>query len=138
MELETDDPVKSKLLKRSSQYREDLEDEARVISERTEKIIKNALIVGGSLALAYILYNQLSGSKKKKKPPVKKTKPVQAAAEVEEEGELEETTSTPNKIISQIGTALVSQASVFLLSMAKDKLSEYLQAQAEKKKDEHS
>jgi hypothetical protein len=54
---------------------------------------------------------------------------------VEEE---EEEISGPAKILSQIGTALVSQASVFLLSMAKEKLSEYLQAQSEKKKDEHS
>ena len=136
MKLETDDPVKSKLLKKTAQYREDLEEETKVISERTEKIIKNAVIIGGSLALAYFLYNQFSDSKKKKSKP-KKVALVKSAVndEVEEE---EEETSGPAKILSQIGTALVSQASVFLLSMAKEKLSEYLQAQSEKKKDEHS
>jgi hypothetical protein len=136
MKLETDDPVKSKLLKKSAQYREDLEDETKAISERTEKIIKNAVIIGGSLALAYFLYNQFSTSKKKK-TKAKKVASLQSAVNdvVEEE---EEETSGPAKILSQIGTALVSQASVFLLSMAKEKLSEYLQAQAEKKKDEHS
>jgi hypothetical protein len=136
MELETDDPVKSKLLKKSAQYREDLEDETKAISDRTEKIIKNAVIIGGSLALAYFLYNQVSTSKKKK-TKAKKVASLQSAVNdvVEEE---EEEISGPAKILSQIGTALVSQASVFLLSMAKEKLSEYLQAQSEKKKDEHS
>jgi len=56
-------------------------------------------------------------------------------AEVEEE-EVEET-SGPSQMIAQIGTALVSQAGVFLLTLAKEKLSEYLQAQDQKKKNEH-
>ncbi len=137
MELkETDDPVKSRLLKKSTQYREDLEDEAKVISDRTEKIITNALIIGGSLALSYFAYKQFSGgSKTKSKAKAKKVKLVDAATEVEEEVV---ETSGPNKLITQIGTVLVSQASVFLLTLAKEKLSEYLQAQAQKKTDEHS
>lgn len=134
--METDDPVKSKLLKRSAQYREDLEGEAKVISDRTEKIITNALVIGGSLALTYFLYKQFSGgSKSKHKQKVKKVKVVSAPAETEEETE---GSSGAPTIISQIGTALVSQASVFLLSLAKEKLSEYLQSQAQKKTDEHS
>jgi hypothetical protein len=135
MKLETDDPIKSTLLKKSAQYRDELEEEAKVISDRTEKIIKNAVIIGGSLALAYFLYNQFSTSKKKKSK-ARKEKSVQAtslAAGIEEDEEDE--TSSPNRVLSQIGTALISQASVFLLSMAKEKLSEYLQAQAEKKKE---
>jgi FtsZ-interacting cell division protein ZipA len=136
MKLETDDPVKSTLLRKSSQYREELEDEAKSISDRTEKIIKNAVIVGGSLALAYFLYNQLATSKKKKSKN-KKAASVQSTANEVTDDE-EEDTSPANKMLSQIGTALVSQASVFLLSLAKEKLAEYLQAQTEKKKDEHS
>jgi hypothetical protein len=139
MKLETDDPIKSSLLKKTSQYREDLEDEAKVISDRTEKILTNALIIGGSLALTYFAYKQFSGgSKSKRKSKVKKIKVVGATpAEVEQEAEVEET-SGPTQIITQIGTALVSQASVFLLTLAKEKLSEYLQAQDQKKKNEHS
>ena len=138
--METDDPVKSRLLKQTSRYREDLEDEAKVISDRTEKIITNALIIGGALALTYFAYKQLSGSdsKKKHKSKVKKIKVIGAApAETEEEVSVEET-SGPGKMISQIGTALVSQASVFLLSLAKEKLAEYLRAQEEKKSNEHT
>lgn len=134
--METDDPVKSRLLKKTSQYREDLEDEAKIISDKTEKMITNALIIGGSLALTYFAYKQFSGgSKSKSKAKAKKVKIVDAATDVEEEAEEQ---SGPGKIISQIGTALVSQASVFLLSMAKEKLSEYLQAQEQKKTDERS
>lgn len=136
MKPEADDLIKSTLLKKSARYREDLEEEAKVISERTEKIIKNAVIIGGSLALAYFLYSQFSSSKKKK-AKAKREKPVQAAAStaaMEDDDSVEET-SSPNKVLSQIGTALISQASVFLLSMAKDKLTEYLQAQAEKKRE---
>ncbi len=134
MELETDDPVKSRLLKKSNQHLENLEDEAKVLSDRTEKIITNALIIGGSLALTYFAYKQFfGGSKSKNKSKAKKVQVADAVTEVDEE---EEEATGANKIISQIGTALVSQASVFLLSIAKDKLSEYLQAQ--KKGDEHS
>lgn len=133
MKLETDDPVKSTLLKKSARYREDLEGEAKEISDRTEKIIKNAVIIGGSLALAYFMYNQFSSSKKKKAKVKKEKLALGPVTEIETEDE--EDASSPNRILSQIGTALVSQASVFLLSMAKDKLSEYLQAQAEKKKE---
>lgn len=136
MSFETDDPVKSKLLSKSARYREELEDEAKEITDRTEKVIKNALIIGGSLALAYFAYKQFSGTKKKK-VKVKKTKPAAAAVEEADEVEVDDNSSQHN-VLSNIGTALVSQASVFLLSLAKEKLAEYLQSQSERKKDEHS
>jgi hypothetical protein len=137
--METDDPVKSRLLKQTSKYREDLEGDAKEISEKTEKMITNALIIGGSLALTYFVYKQFSagGSKSKKKTKVRKIKLVHPDNDVEEE-EVEETPSGPSAVISQIGTALVSQASTFLLAMAKEKLTEYLQSQSQKKADEHS
>ena len=52
----------------------------------------------------------------------------------EENGETEviEEPSAPG-IVSQIGTALASQATVFLLAIAKEKLMEYLESQFEKK-----
>ena len=137
--METDDPIKSGLLKKTSQYREDLEDEAKEMSERTEKIVTNALVIGGTLLLTYFAYKQFSGgSKKKRKSKVNKIKVVGATPVEEEEDEEVEETTGPSKIITQIGTALVSQASVFLLSMAKEKLSEYLQSQAKKKANGHS
>lgn len=127
--LDTDDPIKSELLMKTARHREDLEEETRAMAERTEKVITNAIVIGGALALTYFLYTQFSGSKKKK---VKKKK--EAEAEVEDE-EVEETSgSSAGNIISQVGTALVSQGGALLLALAKEKLTEYLRAQADKDK----
>lgn len=123
--LDTDDPIKSELLMKTARHREDLEEETRAIADRTEKIITNAVIIGGALALTYFLYTQLSGSKKKKAKKKER--------EIEGDEELEET-STAGNILSQLGTALVSQGGVLLLALAKEKLTEYLRAQAEKDK----
>lgn len=129
---QTDDPVKSQLLRKASQQREDIEGELKELSDRTEKIVTNALIIGGALALTYILVRQFSGGKSKKKKTSKAaSKPVAETAEEPEEE------SPVTSVISQIGTALLSQATVFLLNMAKEKLTEYLQAQAQKKEHEH-
>jgi plasmid stability protein len=125
--LDTDDPIKGELLLRTARHREDLEEETRAIAERTEKIITNAIVIGGALAVTYFLYTQLSGAKKKK---VKK-KARETAVEVEDEDDTEEA-SSGSSILSQVGTALVSQGGVLLLSLAKEKLTEYLRAQADK------
>jgi plasmid stability protein len=125
--MDTDDPIKSELLMKTARHREELEAETRAIAERTEKIITNAIVIGGALALTYFLYTQFSGSKKKK------VKQKQAAIEAEND-EAEEETSSSSNILSQVGTALVSQGGVLLLSLAKEKLGEYLRAQADKEK----
>jgi plasmid stability protein len=124
--MDTDDPIKSQLLMKTARHREELEDETRAIAERTEKIITNAIVIGGALALTYFLYTQFSGSKKKK------AKKKQAAGT--EDDEAEEERSSASNILSQVGTALVSQGGVLLLSLAKEKLTEYLRAQADKDK----
>ncbi|HEY3402777.1 MAG TPA: hypothetical protein VGK59_05275 [Ohtaekwangia sp.] len=130
--LESDDP-KSQLLKKSAHHRQELEDEVKSISERTEKIVTNALIIGGALALTYFAVRQFSETKKKKhKGKVKKLKLVREDNAETEEAEMEESSSAPG-IVAQIGTALASQASVFLLNLAKEKLSEYLESQSAKK-----
>ena len=129
---ESNDP-KAELLKKSAMHRQELEEEVKMISERTERVITNALIIGGTLAAAYFLMRQFSGgsTSKKKKAAVPKIKLVKAK---DESGETEvvEESSAPG-VISQIGTALASQASVFLLTIAKEKLMEYLDSHFEKK-----
>jgi hypothetical protein len=129
--LETDDPVKGQLLKKSALHREQLEEDARLVSERTEKIITNAVIIGGALAVTYFLVSRFSGSKQKKKSKAARIKLVQGGREevVQSPAEPE-----PPGMMSQIGTALASQATVFLLGLAKEKLGEFLQAQQGEKK----
>ncbi len=126
---DTDDPIKSELLLKTARHREDLEEETRAIAERTEKIITNAVVIGGALALTYFLYTQLSGSKKKK------AKKKERSVDAEDDEETEETSSFGSNILSQVGTALVSQGGVLLLALAKEKLTEYLRAQADKNKE---
>jgi hypothetical protein len=128
---ESNDP-KEELRKKSERHRQELEEEVKLISERTEKIITNALIIGGTLAAAYFIMRQFSGSSsKKRKRAVPKIKLVKANEE-SSESEIIEEPSAPG-IISQIGTTLASQATVFLLAIAKEKLMEYLESQFEKK-----
>ena len=71
--LETNDP-KGVLLKKSAKHKKELEDEIKLLSEHTEKIVTNALIIGGTLALTYLLISQFSKSKSKGKSKSKKIK----------------------------------------------------------------
>jgi len=128
--LESNDP-KMELLKKSAKHRQQLEDEVKLISERTEKVITNVLIIGGTLAAAYFLVRLFSGSTPRKKAKAQKIKVVQTKADGGEVDAVEE--SSAPSIVSQIGNALASQATVFLLTIAKEKLAEYLTSQFEKK-----
>src|SRR5687768_16056677 len=132
MNLETDNPEKGQLLQRSAHHRELLEEEVKLISERSEKIITNALIIGGALALTYFLVSALSGSSEKKKSKARKVKLVESN---EENDSAVESDHEPEQagIVSQIGTVLVAQATGLLLSIAREKLVEFLQSQGVKK-----
>ncbi|HEY0741163.1 MAG TPA: hypothetical protein VGD40_06865 [Chryseosolibacter sp.] len=128
--LETDDPIKGQLLQRSAKHRAQLEEDARLISEKTEKMLTNALIIGGALAVTYFVVSSFSGKKKKKSKTAEirlvhgSSAQDQAAAMTEPE---------PPGMMAQIGTALAAQATAFMLSLAKDKLMEFLESQAAKK-----
>lgn len=138
MDLETDNPEKGQLLQKSAHHRELLEEEVRMITERSEKIITNALIIGGALALTYFLVKSVSGPEGKEKPKSRKIRLVETrdGQTVPEEAYAPEQAG----VVSQIGAVLVAQATGFLLSVAKEKLMEFLQAQSEKKAntDDHS
>lgn len=133
MELDSDDPVKSQLLRKSAHHREQLEEDVKLISERTEKIIINALIIGGALAATYFIVNSFSDSKSKHKSKVRKVRIVKDENNSGEEVVLAKEEEEVPGVFSQIGTALVGQATVLLLSLAKEKLGEFMQSQNPKK-----
>jgi hypothetical protein len=133
MELMESDEVRKELLRKSAQHRKELEGEVKLISENTEKVIMNALVIAGSLALTYYLVRQFSGSGKKRSK-AKRVKVIQAEAPEVVEVQHEEH-SSPG-VLGQVGAALAAQASAFLLNIAKEKLMEYLQSIAEKKSQE--
>jgi hypothetical protein len=129
--LESNDP-KRVLLQKSAKHKQELEQEVKLLSENTEKIIKNALIIGGTLAVGYLLVRQFSKSSKRKSKS-KKIKLIRASdAHIE-------TAAAPEpaepSIMSQVGSALAAQATVFLLDLAKDKLSDFLKTHFEKKEE---
>jgi hypothetical protein len=138
MELLDSDEERGKLLRQSARHREALEGEVRLISANTEKIITNALIIGGSLALSYYFVRQLSGGGKSKKSK-RKAKRIQVVhAESPEVVEVERAPAENVEpgILGTVGAALVSQASMFLLNLAKEKLMEYLDSVKEQKQQE--
>ncbi len=130
--LETQNPEKRRLIETSDRHKHELQKEVKSISDKTERIVKNALIIGGTLALTYLVVTQLSSAKKK----IKKTK-AKPSEEEETDSALEEATasfSSPS-LISQLGERLAAQATALLLGIAKDKLGEYLSKR--KRKDEN-
>ena len=132
MNLETDNPEKGQLLQRSALHRDMLEEEVRLITERSEKIITNALIIGGALALTYFVVSSFSGSSPKPKAKNAKIKLVEPRPD---KVEYESGSHQPAEagIVSQIGSVLLAQATGFLLSVAREKLVEFLQSQTVKK-----
>ena len=129
--LGTDDPVKGQLLKKSAMHRDQLEEEVKLISDKTQQALTNAIIIGGALALTYVLITGFSSSKTKRRK--KKAAKIQLVQDQDREIETADEEPEGPSVMAQIGSALASQATVFLLALAKEKLTEYLQAQAVKK-----
>jgi Icc-related predicted phosphoesterase len=123
--LEKQDPEKKRLMDEAKKHKDNLKSEVRLVSEQTEKVITNALIIGGALTLTYLLISGLSGSKSKKK----KAKTVKLVAQPQSEAnEANEESESGDSILSQIGNKIANEATVFLLNIAKEKLNEYLQS----------
>ncbi|MEQ8362361.1 MAG: hypothetical protein RH948_05780 [Cyclobacteriaceae bacterium] len=127
--LEESDLEKQKLKKASAMYKSELESEIKSISKTTEKVVTNALFIGGAMALTYLVVTQFTGSKsKKKKSKHRKHENNEEVDEIQE-------SSSPT-MLSQVGDILVTQATMVLLEFAKEKLSEYLHSR--KATDENS
>jgi ribosome biogenesis GTPase A len=124
--LEIQDPEKRKFIEASERHKRALEKEVKHISDKTEQMAKNALIIGGALALTYLLVSQLGDSEKPRKKNKKNAEETDAADT--------DTHSSEASLLSKIGSRVVDQATLILLDLAKEKLSEFLQS----RKNEHS
>ncbi len=131
--LESQSPEKRKLIEASERHKKALEKEVSEISSKTEKVITNALIIGGALALSYIIVRQLSSKSKKKQKKAKKVTATQR--QVSNDSDDEEEEESPS-MLADIGNKLASQATVILVDIARQKLMEYLESR--KKADEAS
>ncbi len=123
--LETQDPERRRLIETSNRHKHELEKEVKSLSDKTEKTLKNALIIGGVLAATYLIVNQLSSTSKKKKRIKAKSVVTNGADELIEEEE------TPS-VFSQIGAKVADTATVVLLDLAKDALAEFLKTRKQK------
>jgi len=137
--LEGQDPDKKRLIETSERHRRALEKQVNELGAKTEKMVTNALIIGGSLALTYFVVSSLSsGKKKKKKRKAKATKAqVETAEAVDDEVEESggESIVAPT-IISMVGSRVINTLTFMLLDIAKEKLFDYLKAR--KQDDENS
>jgi hypothetical protein len=123
--LETQDPEKRRLLETSDRHKRELEREVKSISDKTEKTLKNALIIGGVLAATYLIVSQLSSTSKKRKRTKAKSVVTNGVDDPIEEEE------TPS-VFSQIGAKVADTATVVLLDLAKDALAEFLKNRKQK------
>jgi hypothetical protein len=134
--FESQDPEKKRLMDEAKKHKDALSGDVRAVSERTETIIKNAVIIGGALALTYVLVRSLSGGKSKKKKSRTVKLVAQAPQGASSNGSTEaEEEEQSDSLLSQIGTKIANEATVLLLSLAKEKLAEYLNSGKEKNED---
>lgn len=123
--LESQDPEKKKLIALSDKHKRDLEKQVGDLGSETQKVLKNALIIGGVLALSYVVARQFSssGGKKKRKKAKKVTVVQPAVSKDDDEDEVEESGSP--SLLADIGTKIANQATVVLIDLARQKLMEY-------------
>ncbi len=123
--LETQDPEKKKLIETSDRHKRAMEKELQDLTQKTDRALKNALIIGGSLALTFLVVSALSRRRKKKKKKLAAVAALEAGINTEN-GEVAEEEDDGPSILGQVGTQLLNQASVILLDIARQKLKEYL------------
>jgi hypothetical protein len=133
--FDSQDPEKKRLMDEAKKHKEALSGDVRAVSERTDTIIKNALLIGGALALTYVVVRSLSGGKSKKKKSRTVKLVAQAPQGATSNGVGEEEEEQSDSLLSQIGTKIANEATVLLLSLAKEKLAEYLNSGKEKNED---
>ena len=124
--LETQDPEKKKLIETSERHKRELEKEIHEMSDKTERTLKNALIIGGTLAVVYLIVSNINTTKKKRKKVRADAAREGIIAEEADDDAEESSVSGASSFISQVGERLTAQATAMLLEMAKDKLAEYL------------
>jgi len=134
--LETQDPEKKRLIETSDRHKRAMEKEMQDLTQKTDRAFRNALIIGGSLALTYIVISSLSNRKKKRKKKQAAELAAQAGLPGASPVDVEDEDDDEPSVIAKVGSQLLNQASVILLDLARQKLKEYLATR--NTPDEHS
>ena len=128
--LESQDPERKKLIESSDRHKKAMEKEVDELTKKTDRMLMNALIIGGSLAVTYFLISSIAKRKKSKK------KKIALADSAGSENQAPEVEEDEPSVITKVGNRILEQATMMLLDLAKEKLMEYLESR--KKADEHS
>lgn len=116
--FETDDTERRKLMEVSEHHKSEIKREIGSLTDNTKQLVANALLIGGALTLAYFAFAHLRADKEKKK----KSKNDEGR-----DARVDLPAASPPSLFSQVGDAVIAQATLFLLDLAKEKLSDYLQ-----------
>jgi len=125
--LESQDPEKKKLIEASERHKRALEKGMTDLGVSTQKVVTNALIIGGVLALSYIVVRSLSSSEEvpKRRKKSKKVTLVQRPVSSDDD-DYEEAGS--QGLLAGIGSRIASEATIMLVNMAREKLMDYLES----------
>lgn len=131
--LETQDPEKKKLIESSERHKRALAKELSQLAAKKNRMVTNALVIGGTLALTYFVISSITKNSRKKKKLI-------LAGIKEESGEgnegLEAEKEDEPSELGKAGIYFLTQVSAMLLGLAREKLSEYLESR--QKNNEHS
>jgi hypothetical protein len=126
--LESQDPEKKRLVEASERHRRALEKDFLGLSGDTKKLLTNALIIGGVLAVSYVVVRQFSPSAKPKKhKKARRVTVVQPSVSNGHDDDDHEESSSPG-LLADIGMKVANQATVILIDIARQKLMEYLES----------
>lgn len=128
---------KQQLLRQSALYKDEMQEEFQNVKYRTDEMLKKALIIGGSLAITYMLFRQFSKSKRKKKAVKNESNNITTDQEEDEELMVKQPSQFA-MMASEIGSNLANQATQFLLQIAKEKLMDLLQPKETNLEDEQN
>ncbi|MEJ0030979.1 MAG: hypothetical protein WDO15_11645 [Bacteroidota bacterium] len=125
--LESSDPEKKRLVEASDRHKRALEKDFMGLSSDTQTLVKNALIIGGVLAVSYFVVRQFSSSPKpKKRKKARKVTLVQpSVSNAQDDDDVDDQPASPS-LLADIGTRMANQATVILIDIARQKLMEYL------------
>lgn len=129
--LESNDPEKKRLIEASERHKRALEKDFLGLTGDTKKLLTNALIIGGVLAVSYIVVRQFSSSSKpKKRKKTRKVTLVQPSVSNGHDGQSDDDDDDvhSSSLLADIGTRVANQATFVLIDIARQKLMDYLES----------
>ncbi len=119
--LETADPEKKQLIEEVRRRKEKLDAEANALAKKGQRVMTNALIIGGVLIGSYLVYRAISGSKQKEKKNI-----VSPAASPEQKKQ-------SASFFGSFGKRLTQVAAIFILNLARQRVADWLASNKKEK-----